>query len=259
MKNSIKLLMSLAMLLMCTTGYTTDKGKEKRWADQIVDSIFTGEPVWLNAKGHKFLGIYTESDASVNGVIILHGIGVHPNWADVIHPLRTQLPESGWHTLSLQMPILANEAKEIEYKPLFPEIAPRMEAGINYLKKKGIKNIVIVAHSLGSAMGAYYMATHPQAPVKSLVAIGASGLHFKDQKLDFIQSIKKIKKPIYDISGSEDMPDVLKTKQLKAKTAKEAGNKKYQQIEIEGANHFLAGKEKELVSTVANFLKTQAK
>lgn len=232
--------------------FASDAAKEKRWADQIVDSIITGEAVWLKAGGHKFLGIYTESEGgkSFNGAIVVHGIGVHPNWADVVYPIRTKLPEAGWHTLSLQMPILPNEAKEVDYKPLFPEVAPRINAGIEFLKKKGVKNIVIIAHSMGSAMAGHYMATNPKADIKALVAIGAAGLHFKDNKLDFVQSIKKIKKPIYDISGSEDSPDVLKTKQLKADTAREAGNKNYQQFEIKGANHFLVGKESELVSTI---------
>lgn len=247
--------------LLATGVAASDMAKEKRWADQIVDVIMTGEPQWLVADGHKFLSIYTEgaNNQKSDGVIVVHGTGVHPNWADVVQPLRTQLPESGWHTLALQMPILHNEAKHDEYKPLFPEIAPRLNAGITFLKSKGVKRIIIIGHSMGATMAGYYMATNPGAQVQALVAIGATGLMFHEPKLDFVQSLKKIKKPILEISGSDDLPEVLKTTALKAQTAKDAGNKHYRQIKIDGANHFLVGKEDELIDIVNDFLNAQFK
>ena len=38
-------------------------------------------------------------------MIILHGRGYHPDWAEVANPLRVGLAE-GWNTLSLKMPVL---------------------------------------------------------------------------------------------------------------------------------------------------------
>lgn len=235
----------------------SDLAKEKRWADQTIDAIMTGDAVWLKAGKRKFLGIYTEpaTDKTLGGAIILHGTGVHPNWTDVIQPLRTRLPDSGWHTLSLQMPILKNEAKEAEYKKLFPEIAPRIQAGIAYLKAKGAKNIVLIGHSMGATMAGYFVAQNKQAGIRALVAIGATGHSFNDPKLDYIASLKKISIPIMDLSGSDDLPGVVKVKKLKAKTARDAGNKHYQAIEIQGANHFLVGKENEMVKEVSKWIK----
>jgi predicted alpha/beta-hydrolase family hydrolase len=234
----------------------SDLAKEQRWADQTVDSIIIGDAEWLQAGDHEFLGIYTESatDKSVGGAILMHGIGVHPNWTDVIHPLRTRLPEVGWHTLSLQMPILANEADVKDYAPLFSEIAPRVDAGIAFLKSKGIKNIVLIGHSMGATMASYFAANNDIPEVKAIVMVGATGTTFKDPERDVIQSLKKIKKPVLDLSGSEDMPDVLETQALKAETARAAGNDRYEEIRIEGANHFLVGKEDELVQSVGNWM-----
>lgn len=234
----------------------SDLAKEKRWADQIVDEIMTGDAVWLNADGRKFLGIYTESSTTKNygAAIILHGVGVHPDWAEVIHPLRTRLPEKGWHTLSLQMPILPNDANVKEYVPLFPEIIPRINAAVTFLKKKGVNKIMLVGHSMGATMAGYYVANNKDESIRKLVAIGATGTSFKDPKLDYIQSLKKIRIPVLDVSGSEDLADVIRTKKLKAETAKAAGNKRYQQIEISGANHFLVGKETQLIKEVSNWL-----
>lgn len=255
--NQLYILSILVLSIFTLSAQASDLAKEKRWADQIVDNIFTGEPVWLNAGKQKFLGIYTESETkpAMGAAIVMHGIGVHPDWADVVNPLRTRLPESGWHTLSIQMPILENKAEQKEYIPLFPEVAPRINAAMSFLKQKGIKKVVLVGHSLGATMAGYYAANHLDQSVRALVAIGATGYSFKDDKLDYIASLKKIRIPVMDLSGSDDLPDVVKTKKLKAETAKAAGNKRYDQIEIQGANHFLVGKENELVKAVSNWLK----
>ena len=247
---------ALALGLLTLHLQASDLAKEKRWADQVVDAIITGDAEWLQAGDHEFLGIYTEptSDKGIGGAILMHGIGVHPNWTDVILPLRTQLPDYGWHTLSLQMPILANDANVKEYVPLFSEIAPRVDAGIAFLKSKGVTNFVLIGHSMGSTMAAYYMANYDQPEVKALVMIGATGTTFKDPERDVIQSLKKIKTPVMDLSGSEDMPDVLETQALKAEAAKTTGNSQYHEVRVEGANHFLVGKEEELVQAVAEWI-----
>ncbi|MFV1992917.1 MAG: alpha/beta fold hydrolase [Acidiferrobacterales bacterium] len=255
-----KLVVSLLyfiLVIFSLSVQASDLAKEKRWAEQTVDSIMTGDAVWLKANGQKFLAIYTEptTEKKPGGVIVLHGLGAHPNWVDVVQPLRTRLPETGWFTLSLQMPILDNKADYKDYKPLFPEIAPRINAGLNYLKSKGVKKITIIGHSMGATMAGYYVANNKRPEIRSLVAIGAVGHLFKDSKLDYIQSLKKITVPVLDISGSDDFPSVVQTKKLKAKTAREAGNKNYYEVEIKGANHFLVGKEDELVKEVDNWLK----
>jgi len=247
----------LTLVFFSLSTQASDLAKEKRWAEQTVDSIMTGDAVWLKADGQKFLGIYTEpaTDKKLGGVIVLHGLGAHPNWVDVVQPLRTRLPETGWFTLSLQMPVLDNKADYKDYKPLFPEIAPRINAGLNYLKNKGVKNITIIGHSMGATMAGYYVANNKRPEIRSLVAIGAVGHLFKDSRLDYIQSLKRISIPVLDISGSDDFPSVVKTKKLKAKTARDAGNKNYYQVEIKGANHFLVGKEDELVAEVDKWLR----
>lgn len=69
-----------------------------------------------------------------------------------------------------------------------------------------------------------------------------------------MQSLKKIKTPVLDLSVRDDLPGVLETNTLKAETAKAAGNAGYRQVQIQGANLFLAGKEDELVETVAGWI-----
>jgi pimeloyl-ACP methyl ester carboxylesterase len=239
--------------------FASDTAKEKRWADQIVDGIFDGVPVYLEARGHKFLTIFTEAQKGKprGGVILLHGIGVHPDWPQVINPLRTRLPYHGWATLSLQMPILPNEAGAKDYVPLFPEVAPRIQAGIKYLQARGISPIVLVAHSMGARMGSYFLATHPGAPVKAFVGIGM-GSGFADAALDNPASLQKIHVPVLDLYGSEDLKSVLDSVTARANAAKRAGAKDYTQIKVEGSGHFFDGYEDKLVSIVNEWLDAHA-
>jgi len=143
--------------------FASDIAKEKRWADQVTDSLMDGEVVYLTNGEQEFLALDMPPEEGINkkaaetGVIIMHGIGVHPNWAEVIQPVRIRLSEAGWHTLSIQMPVLENDAGFNDYLPLMNEVAPRINAAIHYLQKAGMKKIVLIAHSLGTYMSSYYL------------------------------------------------------------------------------------------------------
>ncbi|MDH3355650.1 MAG: alpha/beta hydrolase family protein, partial [Chromatiales bacterium] len=93
---------------LSATAMASDLSREERIADQIVDSIMDGEAVNLSADGRDFVAIEMPNDSEISrgAAIILHGRGLHPNWEQVVKPLRTLLPEHGWHTLALQMPVM---------------------------------------------------------------------------------------------------------------------------------------------------------
>ena len=245
----------LIVFLMFTTAVAqaSDLAKEKRWANQVVDAIVDGEAVWLNDGGNKFLGIYTEAaEQSDRSVIVMHGTGVHPDWQQVIQPLRVGLTEHGWNTLSIQMPVLANDAEYQEYAPLYDEVAPRIDAAIRYLKTHGTKEIVLIGHSQGAAMSAYYLSTSKQA-IKGFVAIGIAAFA-DDPRMNSLLSLQKIHVPILDLYGSDDLEAVLKSVDQRRKAAKQAGNTDYTQIKVDGSNHFFDGHENELLEAVSNWL-----
>ena len=253
---SYKTLLIVGLSLFLTTVSASDSAKEKRWADQIVDSIMVGDAEWLKAGNTKILSIYTENNTekAIGGAIVLHGSGVRPNWDQVIRPLRSQLPDHGWSTLSIQLPVLGNEAEYKEYIPLFKDVAPRIKAGVAFLKSKGIQNVVIIAHSLGASMAAHYMANKPDPAIRAFVAIGVSGNMHKEDKVGYLTSLKTIKVPVLDIFGSNDLTAVVKSEKIKADTARKAGNKNYTQLKITGANHFFDNKDDVLVKRVRGWL-----
>jgi len=235
--------------------FASDLDKEKRWSDQVVDSIMDGEIVWLNNGKHDFLGIYTDAaEDKSRAVIVMHGTGVHPNWQQVIQPLRVGLTEHNWNTLSIQMPVLSNDAKHEEYAPLYPEVASRINAAMAELKSRGNKNIFLIGHSQGATMSAYYLTTSKQ-DINGFVAIGMSSFG-NDLRQSGVNSLKNISIPVLDLYASDDLDSVLNTTKARAQAAKESDNKNFTQIQITG-NHFLDGENEILLATVAEWLEKQ--
>lgn len=244
----------MAAVFVSAVAMASDVDKERRWAEQIVDALIEGEAVQLHAGEQEFLGIYTEAKDphSKYGAIILHGIGVHPDWQQVVYPLRTRLPALGWHTLSLQMPVLPNDAKGSDYAPLMVEVAPRLDSGIAFLRAKGIENIVIVGHSLGATMGSYYLSTGDR-DVRGFIAIGMpAGIPQSD--ILNAEMVAGIKVPLLDLYGSKESADVLAAVPLRAEVKGTGAGGSYKSEKIEGASHFFDGREDALVSAVKDWL-----
>lgn len=243
------------MLLSCSPSLVlaTDAAREQRWVDQTVDAIFDGEPVFLEAEGHRFLSIYTESETpSTKGIVVLHGTGFHPDWEQVVQPVRVRMTARGWNTLSIQLPLLEKSAAYEEYVPLYPEVPPRMRAATAYLVDQGVDTIVVVAHSQGATMASYYLA-RSEHDVKAFVAIGMSS-QYRQVTINSAESLKRIDIPVLDIYGSRDFPTVLETADVRQQASQH--NKAYQQIVIDEAYHFFdnTDHERQLLNAMAQWL-----
>ena len=254
---------SILLLIAIALGapvYATnsDVGKEKRWAEQVIDGLLDGDELWLNdGSGHEFLGILTEGDTgSGRAVILAHGIGVHPNWPDVIFPLREALLENEITSLSIQMPILPNEAEDSEYSALYPEVPGRLQAAVDFLKDSGYARVDIVGHSLGARMATYYLAQQGTDGVNSVVLIGM-GNSSSGSWPESIDALARLRVPVLDLYGGKDLDIVLNTVQDRANSGQ--GNKSgiYRQIRVDEANHFFQGHEDELKSIVIDWLQSR--
>jgi pimeloyl-ACP methyl ester carboxylesterase len=240
-------LLALCVLWSCVAIAAPDYAREKRWADEITPTLVVGDAVYLaQASGHKFMALYTEAKNPRAAVIVVHGLGIHPDWA-LIGTLRSDLPDHGYTTLSIQMPVLAADAKGEDYPALFGDAAERLTAAVTYLKSKGHAKIALVSHSMGSRMGNYFLAANPAHGVAAWVAVGISSGEFTDAG--------KLRLPIFDIYGERDFPQVLKN--ADARAAVLAKLKGSAQIEVPGSDHYFAGSETELVRHVRRFLDRQ--
>ena len=226
-----------------------DYAREKRWADEIMPGLVVGEAVYLEQPaGQKFLALYTAAAQPRAAVITVHGMGMHPDWA-LIGALRSGLAEQGYSTLSVQMPVLAAEAKADAYPPLFPEAAGRLRAAIAFLKAKGHRNIAIASHSLGARMSNFFLAGAPDHGVAAWISIGIVPAEFT--------APAKLRLPVLDIYGELDFPQVLKQAEARAAVLKTLRGSA--QIEVAGADHYFTGRESELTRQVKQFLDLRLK
>jgi len=252
MKSLAAALTSLALFISPPI-LASDQEKEARWAAQVVDSLLDGEAIQLNDGEHDFLAIETpaRNGSTEHTAIILHGTGVHPNWPTVVQPLRGTLPESDWHTLSIQMPVLANDAEHAAYAALYGEVPGRLNAAIEHARQAGAKQLILIAHSQGSTMAAHYLAGDPM-PVEGFIAVGM-GPGIAGGPMDNLAHLPAIKVPMLDLYGSEDLPEVLASADQRREIASQA-NAGYSQQQVAGADHFFEGEEEELLNRVNDWL-----
>lgn len=243
LKIRLQCLIALCVLFVCTRLAVADAdyAREKKWADEVVPGLVVGDAVYLQApRGHrKFLTLFTPVAGTDKAAIVVHGMGIHPDWG-MIGTLRAELADRGYATLSVQMPILAADATSEAYPPTFPEAAERLAEAVGFLKAKGYSRLAIVSHSMGSRMSRAYLAGQPDPAVKSWASLGLS-----------VDDYGKLGLPILDLYGDNDLPPVLANA---GKRRQSLASLDSRQIAVPRADHFFTGREAEMLTAVADFL-----
>jgi pimeloyl-ACP methyl ester carboxylesterase len=210
-----------------------DTAREARWQAEVVGNLVVGDAVSIAASsGRAFLGLYTQGTPGEPAVLLVHGIGVHPDHG-VIGSLRMRLADMGFTTLSIQMPVLAATAESKDYYPaLFPEASQRIAAATRWLFEKGQQKVVLASHSLGSWMAQYHLEKEKPA-FAGWISMGRGG------------PIPPLPLPVLDVYGEKDNPAVLESV---------AGRRATKQVMIPGAGHFYTGKEDRLAAELRAFI-----
>ena len=231
----------LAAAFAAASAQAQDYAREHRWAEEVVPNVVVGDAVWLKEhSGRKFLGLYAPAEHAKTAVLLVHGIGVNPDYG-VIGALRVALADRGLATLSIQMPVLAADGKVAHYYPaLFPEAGERIAAGADWLAAKGYGRVVLLSHSLGSWMSEWYLERTPQPRFAAWACLGRGGAFAEPAKLRL---------PVLDVYGEYDLPLVLATA-----GARRAALPNEKQVEIAGADHFYTGREDALTKAVVAFV-----
>jgi pimeloyl-ACP methyl ester carboxylesterase len=198
--------MKLLALIFCVAAgpalaQAPDYAREQRIADEVAFAVVSGDPVRLEGEdGRSFLGLFTRAPGAKAGVVLVHGSGVNPDWG-LIGEMRAKLVDAGYSTLSIQMPVLAAEARPEDYVALFPIAALRIRAAVQSMQIKGYKKIALVSHSMGSRMSnEYLLAKH--SGIDAWVAIGMPVEFRGADRFEF---------PVFDLYGAKDLTDVLET------------------------------------------------
>ena len=235
----------LALVTLSTSASAQDYARETRWAEEVVPDLVVGDAVWLSqSNGHKFLGLYTQAKNPKAAVLMVHGLGVQPNFS-FFGSLRIALADAGYSTLSIQMPVLAADAKISDcYPKLFPDAIERIGLGARFLSDKGYKRIVLLSHSLGSWMSQAYLEKRGAAPFVAWICLGRSG--------DFDRGLETLKLPLLDVYGEHDLPAVLRAAPERRRVLKRIPGS--EQVMIPGTDHFYNGRESALEAAIGRFL-----
>lgn len=217
-----------------------DFERETRMVNEIEDSVMDGDVEYLPLKNDKeVFSIYMESDVDVpkGGVIILHSRGYHANWSSTIKPLRIGLAEKGWHTLSVQMPVLDKNAKYYDYVPIFPYAHERIDAALSFFKQRGIDNVVLIGHGCGAHMSMSYIDKYGDEKISAYIGIGMGATDYK-QKIVKQFPLDKMLTPVLDVFAENDFPGVIRLSESRQDLMDIAANAKSAQMVIKGADHY---------------------
>jgi hypothetical protein len=235
--NCITIALGLVFLCYASVG-ASDLEREQRLINEVEANLFSGELITLNAQGTDFAAIEMASEIGGirGGVILLHGRGFHADWPENIGPLRVGLSEAGWHTLSLQMPVLPKAAKYFDYLPLLPESLPRINAALTHLAGQEISPVVLLAHSCGAHMAMAWMEAQADEGINAFIGIGMGATDYQ-QPMQRSFPFASLTVPILDLYGEHDYPAVHRMAPERLRLIKQADNPASRQIVAPGADH----------------------
>lgn len=230
------------------SAHAQDFEREKRWSDEVLPSLVVGDAVWLPGPGgRKFLGLHAEVKDARAAVLLVHGVGVNPDFG-IIGALRVSLADAGYATLSIQMPVQKSDAALGDYYPtVFPNAVERIRAGAGWLGDKGYKRLVLLSHSMGSWMSNVYYEETVAAPFAAWVCMGLTG---------GFGNLRNVNVPVLDIYGENDLPSVLRADWRRRIALNSIDGSA--QVRIPGADHHFAGKLAELTAAIDRFIRDQA-
>ncbi len=250
------LLLMVGLMTIAHGDESPDYEREARLAEQIVDDIFDGEPVWLEANEHAFLAIHTLTEDEPKGsVVILHGRGYHPDWPEVAGPLRVGLVDAGWSTLSVQMPVLEKGKKYFDYLPLFQYAHQRIEASIHFLREQSEQPVILIAHSCGAHMANDWLNNNDDTLIDGYVILGAGATDYK-QEMQTGFPFANMRVPILDLYGANEFPRPMAMLPERKELLKQGGNTQSLQQHLAGADHYFHDSGPGLTQAVADWLNT---
>lgn len=135
-----------------------------------------------------FLTLYREAQTNdpQGCIILMHGNNEHPDWPNVIHPVRMKMVQYSWCTLSIEIP----DYKEKESLSLIPSdkketakldvklpnediVFGRLNAAIGFANQQGISNISLLGYGSGATYALKY-SVEKQLNTGALILVSVS-------------------------------------------------------------------------------------
>lgn len=224
------------------------------------------------------LALFSESKIAdlQGGAIILSDLYQTPDWPIIVHNLRTKLPEFGWETLSVQLPVPVTDPGKEQMDHTYELTKQRIEAAIAFFQKKNISNIVLIGIRQSANFALKFARQLPEESndIQSLITISA----YDSKWLTSSELIKNIPLTMLDIFAEHDLDIVLESAakrlvaanfagKLKAKprflklsskvqnlAINKTGNLRYRQKVINGADYQFDEEEQQLIKAIRGWL-----
>jgi len=239
--------------LVCqpAAGDSYEQGMEQTLAARVEQGV----PLWLDETGDRFLGIFLQpwTGRALGGVIIVHGMGGHPDWPEVVAPLRLKLPADGWATLSIQMPVLEPGEALADYGDTIRQANNRIRTAVRYLREMKLLNIALVGYGFGATTGACYLA-EGNSDIQAFIGIGMQSYDFLNPRLNLDACLAQIDIPVLDVYASRDIDTVLRLAANRRLEARRRGKEQYLQVGVDGADHYFSGLEDVMIDHIRNWL-----
>lgn len=224
----------------------------------------------LEANGEEFLGLLKEAETGdpQGCVILLHGDHGHPDWPQVISPLRQKLPTHSWCTLAIEIPDVGGRASPVlppsnstdeaqtDNATLINEatVFARIDAALAFAEERGFQRHVFLGYRSGAAYAVRYAAERSLTE-QALVMIEARTVApFTNYQL--AQEIRRLELPILDYYFNRG-PNNKRFAQWRQAAANQRTNQEnnYRQIDALPDARFDPIGDKRLVQRVWGFLK----
>lgn len=245
---------------------------EEAVVDRLKADVAATELVELDVAGKKVLALQRKETRgqAEGGLILLHDVGAHADWEEVIGTLRRELNQYGWTTLAVQLPVPAVGTQASAYGPLIEQCQQRTSAALKHIKGQGLRNVVILGHGLGGRCATSFAASQKDPALRGLILVGMEAYTTLDPPQDSTALLAQVRVPIYDLYGYGDSNEVHRAgterlalgRRLNRQHAEEEARYRehpfYRQFVQDGADHFFSAQQALLVKRVYGWLKTHA-
>ncbi len=147
------------------------------------------EVIWLETQLEAFLGLYHPANAAepIGTALILPHDRTSPDWPEMVHSIRTELPNQDWNTLAIAMPeeprptaptrqpdtSEPTDSAQAEPNSFKDKVFERIDAGVNTAREKSPKRLLLIGVGTGAYWASRYLNEKPPANSTLLVLIDA--------------------------------------------------------------------------------------
>jgi len=152
------------------------------------------------------------------------------------------------------MPVLSPQEPIADYGSTMFDATQRIVAAVRQLRDWRFTNIVIIGYSFGAATAAHSLGSNELKNINAFVGISMHEQQFLNPKLKLLKQLESISIPVLDIYGGRDTLEVIREVDDRRLAARKNGNSAYQQIVIEGADHYFTGLTEVLVKRIKGWM-----